>query len=309
MRIIVPDRERLKQAAKFLVRESSHLNLSAMHEMLAISLGYRDWHDLSGVTKSGPPSPQKDIQIADLLRVVTEIASSSGVRALDVQYALSRAQILWGPHSPSGQQLQLCSAIWRETLFGAPGRGKAGTVVKDKAYGANEPAYLIRAGRPTYVLFDTGLGTRADFEVTTPRRPLPDFVPSRLWLPYGYWTLGDGSEVIFSRDYFPLWRVTPGMVERLDPWLWIRDVVDEFHFAASISATVWATGAARDQALRHLELKRIFELPKLLNVMAYLFSKDVSTIGEAVRVLRDIDSEGRPVPPYAEINGRLQTYR
>lgn len=38
-------------------------------------------------------------------------------------------------------------------------------------------AYLRYPGRPTYLLFDTGFGERADFEVATPRSPLPDFVP------------------------------------------------------------------------------------------------------------------------------------
>lgn len=74
-------------------------------------------------------------------------------------------------------------------------------MVIDKAYGSDTPAYLIRSGKPTYLLFDTGMGSRADFEVATPRKPLADFVSSRLWLPYGYWTLQDGSEVIFARDY------------------------------------------------------------------------------------------------------------
>jgi hypothetical protein len=30
-----------------------------------------------------------------------------------------------------------------------------------------------------------------------------------LRLPYGIWTCGDGSEVLFNRDYEPLWRRLP----------------------------------------------------------------------------------------------------
>jgi hypothetical protein len=35
----------------------------------------------------------------------------------------------------------------------------------------------------------------ADFELVTPRVPLEDFVPARLWLPYGYWTLATGPKL------------------------------------------------------------------------------------------------------------------
>jgi hypothetical protein len=37
-------------------------------------------------------------------------------------------------------------------------------------------------------------------------------------LPYGWWFLQDGSEVVFNRDYLPQYRVWPdGRVERADP--------------------------------------------------------------------------------------------
>ncbi|MBF5095419.1 hypothetical protein F1643_14275 [Azospirillum sp. INR13] len=121
--------------------------------------------------------------------------------------------------------------IWRDRFFGPPGRGKAGTIVRVKAPGSNRtPAYLKSMGRPTHLFYDTGYGICADFEVVTPRVPLEDFAPSRLWLPYGYWTLKDGSTVTFARDYKPLWHVTDGGITRLDPWLWIRGIEKENPF-------------------------------------------------------------------------------
>lgn len=107
-------------------------------------------------------------------------------------------------------QLGLRTKIWRQRVFGPSGRGKPGAVVRDRAHGANTTAYLRRAGKPTYLLFDTGMNARADFEVVTPRTPLADFAPSRLWLPYGHWILQDGSEVVFARDYLPMWRAPRG---------------------------------------------------------------------------------------------------
>ena len=42
-------------------------------------------------------------------------------------------------------------------------------------------------------------------------------------LPYGWWTLADGSEVLFSRTYTPLWHRDPsGVVTRADPSEWIH---------------------------------------------------------------------------------------
>jgi hypothetical protein len=309
MRIIVSDLARLKQAAKYLVRESSDLKLSTAQESLASALGYRDWHELSDASKADTTPTRSRANIDDALQILASVSESSGVSLVDVQYALCKARVIRNTPWSIEEQLKLCSGLWRQQLFGPPRRGKPGTIVKDKAFGAGTPAYLLRAGRPTYLLFDTGLGTRADFEVATPRRPQTDFVPSRLWLPYGYWTLRDGSEVVFSRDYFPLWRIAAGSVERLDPWLWIKEIVEEFHFAESLATAVWASGAARNLALQFLIQRRVFELPKLLNAMPYLFDVKVESMGDAVRCLGDLRDKERAFPHYAGLSDRPWRYR
>lgn len=305
MRIQFPDLGRPKQAAKNLVRLSSGLKLSAAHEALARVLGYRDWHELSISTHPVTSSASREAGADDALRIVLGLADTLGLPDPDVQYAISKARLLRDAPWPMEDQLGLRTKIWRQRVFDSPGRGKPGTVVRDRAHGANTPAYLRRAGRPTYLLFDTGMGERADFEVVTPRTPLADFVPSRLWLPYGYWTLQDGSEVIFARDYLPMWRVTEGTVERLDPWLWINGITTEFHFTTSAATVVWASGPARELALYHLTKHRIFELPKLVDVMPYLFGTDVETITDGVERLREVSGADKIPPSYAELNTRL----
>ncbi len=87
---------------------------------------------------------------------------------------------------------------------------------------------MVQRPRPTCAVGSSNLSAfrhwiwgGAYFEVVTPRFPLPDFVPSRIWLPYGVWKLSDGSEVLFSRDYLPMWRVSSERTERLAPRLWI----------------------------------------------------------------------------------------
>jgi hypothetical protein len=301
MRIQFPDLARPKQAAKNLVRLSPDLQLSTAHEALAHVLGYRDWHELSSSLRSDA-SPAR-CETADAVRVILGLADALKLPDPDVQYAISKAGLI--QDRSIDNQLSVRSTIWRQRVFGPPGRGKPGTVVRDKAYGANEPAYLRQAGRPTQLLFDTGMGIRADFEVATPRIPPADFVPSRLWLPYGYWTLQDGSEVIFARDYLPMWRIADGTVERLDPWLWINGIASEFHFSQSAATVVWSTGPAGDLAQRHLEERRIFELPKLVDIMPHLFGADVEAIKDGVEKLREQRGGGQAPPASAEPNNRI----
>ena len=57
------------------------------------------------------------------------------------------------------------------------------------------------------------------------------FVPLRFWMPYGYWIENDGSKVIFSRDYCPLWKVQEGRAPvRDDPDRWIKWTKQEWFF-------------------------------------------------------------------------------
>ena len=74
-----------------------------------------------------------------------------------------------------------------------------------------EKAILKKYDGPTQVIADIGPDVVvADNEVVFPKKTLPLFVPARLKLAYGYWTEADGSKVLFSRDYKPLWRLTEG---------------------------------------------------------------------------------------------------
>ena len=102
-----------------------------------------------------------------------------------------------------------------------------------------------------------------------------DFAPSRLWLPYGYWLLEDGSEVIFSRDYLPLWRIVGDAVERVDPWWWIGGIQQEAHFITLSGTVSWSHGPARALALQHLVRRRIRGLPRLLDAMPNMIGAGV----------------------------------
>lgn len=301
MRIQFSDTSRPKQAAKNLARFPGAPALSAVQTALAQSLGYRDWHDLkqnpgadTAISPRGPEAP----------RVIGDLAGLTGLPDADVQYAISKARLFGSTPWTVDEQLDIRARLWRTRLFGPPGRGKPGTVVRDMAYGARTPAYLLLPGKPTTILTDTQRSGRADFEVTTPRTPLPDFVPSRLWLPYGAWTLADGSEVLFSRDYYPLWRIDGDLVERLDPWLWIEGKFHEVHFAPPRSS-VWASGPAREAALAKLARHRIADVPRLADAMAHLIDPDIDAIGQAVARLRARSYPAAVPPKFARLNEML----
>ncbi|WP_371999772.1 hypothetical protein P7L68_03500 (plasmid) [Tistrella mobilis] len=303
MRIQFADLARPKQAAKYLTKTSSTLKLSTVHEVIAQALGYRGWHDLTSTerscaapTTSPPPTP------TDAVEVILRLSDRLNIDAVDVQYIISRSHLLRNDQWSLAEQLSIRCAIWRQRVFGPPGRGKPGTIVKDRAYGKGMPCYLRKGGKPTHVLFDTGFGTRSDFEVVTPKIPLADFVPSRLWLPYGYWTLNDGSQVIFSRDYLPMWRISAAGTERLDPWLWIEGITGQSYFPQPNTPDIWASGTARERALKHLAEHRIFYLPKLVDVMPHLFETDVDDIRKGVRHLYEKVKNGEKLPSYAELN-------
>lgn len=65
---------------------------------------------------------------------------------------------------------------------------------------------------------DSGREVMNRSEITVPRKkPVAKFEPMRLFLPYGKWKCADGSEVLFNRDYTPIWLKSPkGKVTTID---------------------------------------------------------------------------------------------
>ncbi len=59
---------------------------------------------------------------------------------------------------------------------------------------------------------------RHEVSVSRSQPNLSKYRPLRLYLPYGASTLDDGTEVLFNRDYYPLWsRSLSGIVQEADP--------------------------------------------------------------------------------------------
>jgi hypothetical protein len=53
----------------------------------------------------------------------------------------------------------------------------------------------------------------------------------RTILPYGKWTCADGREVLFNRDYKPIFqRLADGRVTHANPTEWVRWITQEWFF-------------------------------------------------------------------------------
>src|SRR5688500_11448051 len=99
-----------------------------------------------------------DFGVSALTRLVLSLSDALGLDVGDVQFAISKARLV-GPSAWSiADQRALYVAVVRERFLGAPARSKPGTIVKVKAHRRTETAYLLRAGRPTHLLFDHAKG-------------------------------------------------------------------------------------------------------------------------------------------------------
>lgn len=72
---------------------------------------------------------------------------------------------------------------------------------------------------------------RSEISICRDQAQAGSFKPMRIVLPYGKWTCADGTEVLFNRDYRPIWRRHPnGMVVPADPDEWVNFVKQEYIF-------------------------------------------------------------------------------
>ncbi|WP_400767578.1 hypothetical protein [Methylosinus sporium] len=163
-------------------------------------------------------------------------------------------------------------------------RGAIGRV--DVAGRSGASVILKRYGSSTRVITHrTADLACADCEYITPREPIPLFIPMRLYLAYGVWTEGDGAKVLFSRDYFPLWRIREdAKPERLKPWQWIH-YVDQRYFWEG-SRAPWVDPAFFQCELDRLKSFGVCGLPLLVEALPIVVSRDdAHSFSDAVSIL------------------------
>ena len=300
MRLHYPNATRPKKAAQRLSKLFPNKSLHHCQQAVATAIGYRDWYELEREHAMQRPS-DLDHGLApnaleERIRVLSlRLAQALQVPANDIQMVLPQLRLTGDPASTLDEHMAWTRSM-REKL-GPPARHKTGSVVRVKGR-KDLTGYLCKFGQPSTILTDTSFGIAADFEVVTPRAPLPDFVPLRFWLPYGYWTLSDGSEVIFSRDYLPLWRVSERSFERLPPWLWIDEKVEHTWFKDE-GVGNWSAPHVVAAARERLDRFKITKLPRLVDALPYVFEFGLGGAAVAARkMLEDHRDEAVPDGPF-----------
>lgn len=106
-----------------------------------------------------------------------------------------------------------------------------GTLIKAKPW--NQLGLVIEHDRAITALIHSGIAlmTREEATVLRDQSEGSFFIPMRFVLPYGKWTCTDGKEILFNRDYCPIWyRDKDGFVDTLDPATWIEFEKQEWFF-------------------------------------------------------------------------------
>jgi len=286
MRVVYSNIDRAKKSAKRLATVSG-AKLSDAQRLVAVLSGYRDWHDLekSVVGNNQPTDCIKSSDRKHIIHAVRTISSTLDLSFGDSLYCLYKSVVLGlAINSTNGYEEIWVDLLREQGKYKINGRDP-GAIVRIRAPGfESEMAILREYGRPTRLITHTSLDTWVtDFEVVFPRKFSELFVPARLKFLYGLWTESDGAQVLFSRDYKPLWRIrNERALERLDPWLWI-DKVDEVHFWDDAQAP-WRSSRRFKEECRRLDQFGVVALPKLADILPDVIENlEIKNVNDAVR--------------------------
>jgi len=93
------------------------------------------------------------------------------------------------------------TAVYITRRYGRRGKKTVGTVLRD-------------LGASLEIRTDGGQAYFSRSEISLLDEPLHPLFPLRTTLPYGKWICADGREVLFNRDFQPLWERLPGGISR-----------------------------------------------------------------------------------------------
>jgi hypothetical protein len=293
MRLHFLDSERLRKAAKS-ISELAERPLAQVQEALARCCGFQNWFDFSrnnDATLAFPLDQNIDRQefIARQTNIALLLASELNLPDGDAQFALSRTHLTGSRPTSLSDQIAIRLECLRRTTLPISGRRQPGAIGRLKTRGRNGEAVILRSYgyAKTSVVTHRGVGSVADFEYITPKIIPPLFMPMRLYIPYGAWTEPDGSKVLFSRDYFPLWRISNGKKpERLNPWLRIRFTHEEWFW--DDTTTPWSSSRRFQDMRQSMEAMGIYSLPILTDALPILVNSndEIQCMRDALPTLR-----------------------
>jgi hypothetical protein len=289
VRFHFPNLARPKKAAKQLAKLLPQSSLASAQIAISKVLGYRDWHDLEVQHASQPATDLDDELTVEqfrgrMLEQTIALASALSIPDVRAQYLLSAVRLTGNRRASKLDHELIRTSHWRNTSLPWRGPKAPGATFTIKERGvAPRRAYVRRIERGVDAITDQSCASGcADFEASFPRVRIDDFVPVRLTLPYGWWTQADGTIVVFSRDYMPLWNVRPGRdPEQAEPWARIKFERQDF-FGDMNAELNWtseiALGAASDRFTRF----GITGLPILVDVLPILVDNPGMDVRDAV---------------------------
>ncbi|MBF0326795.1 MAG: hypothetical protein HQL42_17235 [Alphaproteobacteria bacterium] len=291
MRFHFPNLTRPKKAAKQLSSVFPDIPLSSIQRAVAVACGYRDWHELETGHAAAEPTVMDGHLPEGAFRergiaMSRSLAGALNVHDGDVQAALPDMRLTGNRPFTRDDHEFIRTACWRAGPLPWQAGRHPGVIfrIKSAGFSKTEPHWWRRSsGGVRYLDHSTDNGVVATFEAVVPRTRMADFVPRRFWLPYGWMDMKDGSRVLFSRDYLPLWRIADGKVERLKPTTEMHAYRDRQWFREGDGP--WSYGPAREAAERMLAEYDITALPRLVDVLPILILDEHIDVKGAARVL------------------------
>jgi hypothetical protein len=246
-------------------------------DIVARLCGYQNYNELMNITNSlnveNVPEISFSIEqraaFAGKLAVEAKINPGDAIDALETSRLLGDKSI--GMKKLIAVRTELFSLEYRKDTE----KRKKGEIGKLRNLMSGETAGILREyGRPTRVItHKSANSTVADFEYISPRNLLPFFIPMRLYLPYGHWIEIDGSWVLFSRDYFPLWRIRMGCEpERLNPSERIKFDFQNYYWGDH--RVPWSDAELYDELIEQLDEFGIRSLPRSVEILKTILDDD-----------------------------------
>ncbi|WP_156116021.1 hypothetical protein [Bosea sp. UNC402CLCol] len=277
MRLHFPNTTRAKKAAKRL-SGAFGVPLGRVHQALAQACGYRDWFQFEHQAADGPLCAlDQQLTLEEFVErqthLIRSLSQSLNLPDSDIHFHLPSARLTGDRPTRLEEQIAIKLACWRSSSLPLVASRETGAIGTLKSPGRNgEIVILRRFGSPTYAISDRALSMVGNFEYVSPRKPPPLFLPTRLYLPYGYWVEADGARVVFSRDYLAIWRLRDGQPpERLNPWDSLE--TDDRHLLSDGLGT-W--NFDRLQVLQHafVDEHLLQQLPVLADLLPILVHSD-----------------------------------